>query len=861
MGVFLKRDRGSVTVLVALILAPTVFFTSFLVDLARLKLYGNQALMTADNYGEAALSQYDNVLKELYGLFAMAQDEESTKALEQLQDYVRSSFDPSVSTVSWEHLQSVLGETSYEGFMPYRAAQVTLECEKIGGSTLSSNPVLSTQIGDFMKFRIAQQLADDGSELLDTISQIQNSENDSEAVKKKVEIDEEAKELLEKAEKYYRLLAEFTKYPEYISKINQTYLSCQVFFADITAWEKDKEATTYKIYYDYETCDADALTAALAKREALEAAEDAEAEADAEAGAGTDAGADSEDADAGSGDAGAGTEPLTPEEQALLDIYDAWEEDEDARREPLAGQFNQVIFSFTKVRMNQGAGGGKPFPVDFANYDEKLSELSRLAGEITGCGQKLKTLQGQLRTILNEGVSEDVRMTLQETLGELDLLFGDLETYTRIVAFIQGYSGTNHAYGQQAQAIEARMGEIRDAYLDCADAEGIPEWEDRLDESAWRDFRADHDAKEQLYLSLESCFGSDGDESEAKKKQEEAENVLKDAQEEINKEETDTLRNVPTVAGYHDSGNIILFDLGKMVKSAASYFSMNSFSEAASKLLLKVYTVEYDFGMFTNRMTGKKNAESGGEPELSLTGYEKCPNINYLYQAELEYLLGGHNSSMDNWKETRNRILAFRGIANYLATYQVEEINSLIRSIAQGAGLINPALGLVVDGALRLAVAGVETAADWQLLKDGDGVVLFKRELKQLAAYNKVKSLLPRLSGDKRADDSPTMDYEQHLLVMLVFLTTADELAERTRNLIELNINAVREKVGSEGTLKEISFKMGNAYTAVTASCTVHLDFAVIPSGFARLVASPESYAGLEQVQRNSYRFAVTRGY
>ena len=109
-------------------------------------------------------------------------------------------------------------------------------------------------------------------------------------------------------------------------------------------------------------------------------------------------------------------------------------------------------------------------------------------------------------------------------------------------------------------------------------------------------------------------------------------------------------------------------------------------------------------------------------------------------------------------------------------------------------------MGLAVDGALRLAVAGVETAADWKLLKEGEGVVLFKRELRQLAAYDKVKSLL-HLSGDKRADDSPTIDYEQHLLLMLIFVTTDDTLAERTRNLIELNVNTVQQKIGSKNEL------------------------------------------------------------
>ena len=89
MKLFLKRSKGSITVLVALMLVPAVFVTGFLVDISRLKLYGNQAVMTADNYGETVLSMYDNLLKELYGLFAVTQDEEAIQLLDDLQDYMK----------------------------------------------------------------------------------------------------------------------------------------------------------------------------------------------------------------------------------------------------------------------------------------------------------------------------------------------------------------------------------------------------------------------------------------------------------------------------------------------------------------------------------------------------------------------------------------------------------------------------------------------------------------------------------------------------------------------------------------------------------------------------------------------------
>ena len=104
-----KTVKGSITVLVTLILVPTIFFTGFMVDLARIKLYGNQAVMTADNYGETVLTQYDNLLKELYGLFAVTQDDKDLNNLDKLQGYVSSSFDPAQNNISWEHFEEVSG--------------------------------------------------------------------------------------------------------------------------------------------------------------------------------------------------------------------------------------------------------------------------------------------------------------------------------------------------------------------------------------------------------------------------------------------------------------------------------------------------------------------------------------------------------------------------------------------------------------------------------------------------------------------------------------------------------------------------------------------------------------------------------
>ena len=329
-----KTVKGSITVLVTLILVPTIFFTGFMVDLARIKLYGNQAVMTADNYGETVLTQYDNLLKELYGLFAVTQDEKALDNLDKLQGYVSSAFDPAQNNISWEHFEEVqdyLGMNTLDGFMPYQDADITLEKEFIPESHLSNHAVLDTQIGDFMRFRIAQNLLDDGSDLMDQISEVENAENDGKAIDKKLELDNEVEKLLEYAKNYYGILKEIRAYLDYIGAVNKQYLACQQTF-------KDLEATNAYIHYRaYVLADEEKMNVAIEKRS--HNTEDEE-----------------------------NTVEMTEEEQDLLDIYDDYINDAEAREEKFKEKIN-LQRGILEVTISEYD------PIHHSNFESKVEDL------------------------------------------------------------------------------------------------------------------------------------------------------------------------------------------------------------------------------------------------------------------------------------------------------------------------------------------------------------------------------------------------------------------------------------------------------------------------------------------------------
>lgn len=819
---FRKGSKGSITVFVTWILIPTIFFTGFMVDLARLKLYGSQAVMTADNYGATVLSQYDNLLKELYGLFAVTQDEQALEDLETLQAYMKTSFDPTQNTVE------VLNHGNYSGFMPYKSANVNLDYNPVQRSQLRNNAVLTTQIGDFMRFRIVQQVAGDGSKLMEPLEQVLGTESDAKAIEKKMELDEEAEKLFEAARNYYNELMDIMQYPQYIEDINSAYRKCKTTFKEI------EESSSYKTYFAYETSDKESMEAAVDKRDEIEKAKK-----------------NSESTD----------KKLSSTEQALVDIYDAYQKDEEAREEKLKKKFNAAgdkVDAATKVD-----------PINFDNFDSKVKELGKKAEKIVKMGDNLKTLRAQLRQLLtDESLTKSLKEGIQADLERMEELFGQINYYMEIANYIKdNNTSVNDSYDTAVQNMLEQIKLSRDKYLACEEVD-YSEWPDELDERLWKNFQTNNNYK-KLYESLKKCFGGEGDEDTGNKKKDEANNMKKKAQEMVNNDETTTARNIPSTFDFGTSYTDT-FELSDMASEAVGYYEVNSFTNNLNQLLLKFYTVQYDFGMFSSRVTNKNADEQGTETsgetteevekDVSLTGYELCSKINYLYQAELEYLMGGSKNSVENLNATRNKILAVRGVTNYAATYAIGDVNTCIQKISEAAAVINPILGLAVNGALRLAVAGIETAYDWNALKEGKSVVFLKSKLIEMTAYSDVATLLG-LSPAKEEEKGFSMNYEQYLMVGLVFLTSSDELSRRTADLIELNVNTVAQDIEQTGEELQQTFRMDKAYTAVDTTCSVHMDFVVMPKGFAKAVATDESYSQLEELEKNSYKFTVTRGY
>lgn len=358
-----------------------------------------------------------------------------------------------------------------------------------------------------------------------------------------------------------------------------------------------------------------------------------------------------------------------------------------------------------------------------------------------------------------------------------------------------------------------------------------------------------------------------------------------DAVKDISKEEEDTkARDIPSdvmaeLKGCESTGEVPSF-----LDYFKDGFSFSNAGDAAAAIYDKFLMTEYDFGMFSSRVTGieVKKAEDGSKKtetieEKNLNKAPMSKKINYLYGAELEYLYGGHAESKKNLAAARNTICGVRMTMNFISTYSIKEINSTISNIstaaaeavaATGIGAVAaPLVKVAVSAALRTAVAALETVEDWKMLKNREDVLLFKSKFEDLSCRNNgaLTDLLGSVSNtsgntSKTKRTQIKMSYEDYLRVLLFVCKSSDTITSRTSDLITLNVN---QSQNSADTLSApLDFKMSEAYTAVKTTCKAKLEMVVVPDYMLDLfLGGSDTQTQIQSYDDGYIGYTMIRGY
>ncbi len=239
---FVKKTKGAVSIFLVIILVPMMTVSALFVDASRISLARSVAASAGDLTLNTALTDYDTVLKDMYGLFATAQN--TDELYESLEDYYRTCITSSgVSEVDADSLVgqimsqlALVGEDSDTSDM-LNMQMVDFDVSKRSDANLANATILEKQIVDFMKYRGP---INTGLSFLSAIQTLKTLSKQSELVDKRQEYYTQQQTVMETLETAWKEINAYNSL-DLIQKSN--------FFSDMKADfnNSDKWQNRYKI--------------------------------------------------------------------------------------------------------------------------------------------------------------------------------------------------------------------------------------------------------------------------------------------------------------------------------------------------------------------------------------------------------------------------------------------------------------------------------------------------------------------------------------------------------------------------------------------------------------------------------------
>lgn len=131
MQLFCGKQRGSICVLLTLILVPVLMFSGIIVDASRLFASKTVVSGAGDLTMNAALAQYDKKLKDTYGLTAMAKTPDSPDEQQKLEQMFKESI----------NAKNLTGESSDGLSSLIQLEETGFEAKGVASSSLAENDV------------------------------------------------------------------------------------------------------------------------------------------------------------------------------------------------------------------------------------------------------------------------------------------------------------------------------------------------------------------------------------------------------------------------------------------------------------------------------------------------------------------------------------------------------------------------------------------------------------------------------------------------------------------------------------------------------------------------------------------------
>ncbi len=180
-----------------------------------------------------------------------------------------------------------------------------------------------------------------------------------------------------------------------------------------------------------------------------------------------------------------------------------------------------------------------------------------------------------------------------------------------------------------------------------------------------------------------------------------------------------------------------------------------------------------------------------GEYLMEKCGNYRKPSMEGALQYELEYILAGKNSDIENLRWVAGRLILFREAANAVYLYSDRVKVAEADAMAWGLAIVSlePSLQPLIKHSILLAWAYAESVLDVRRLFSGKSVPLLKsRETWRLSLEHMLDYLGHLGSADDREEDG--LSYEDYLRLLLL-LEKEDIKTLRCMDVIEMNLRTL----------------------------------------------------------------------
>ena len=192
---WMRKCKGSISIFLCIILLPMVTYSTMIIDSSRLQTSRIAITNAGDLTMNAAMSEYEQILHDMYGLFAVSGSEDPDKLKTALRAYFQQTVENKILTVDSEgnfvsNFVDWLVDVGFNGgadpdeITNYLQMQVEdFTYEGVHGAELANPAVMKRQIVDYMKYKGPLSIA---STLFKKLDFLKDSGNQTQVVSNKV---------------------------------------------------------------------------------------------------------------------------------------------------------------------------------------------------------------------------------------------------------------------------------------------------------------------------------------------------------------------------------------------------------------------------------------------------------------------------------------------------------------------------------------------------------------------------------------------------------------------------------------------------------------------------------------------------